>query len=130
MEFSIFNAFPKAIISGVWEIGTCQHGTLVGNTYLKSGDLDVVIDEGNSSRISTTPESIVSDMLLYVKPEQMPTISTSELVSGYMLHNSAEDAYYEIVDAGLGKNQHTGSIEHIELKVVRTEVVDDGDSNS
>jgi len=126
MEFSIFDAFPNAIISGVWEIGTCQHGTLVGNQYLKYGDLDVVIDEGNNSRINTTPESIISDMLVYAKTEQLPTISTSELVSGYMIYNSLEDAYYEIVDAGLGKNQHTGNIEHVELKVVRTEVVEDG----
>lgn len=40
-----------------------------------------------------------------------------------MLYNTQEDAYYEIVDAGLGKNQHTGKVEHVELKVVQTEVV-------
>ena len=40
----------------------------------------------------------------------------------YMLHNNQTGAYYEIVDAGIGKNQHTGDIEHLELRVVRTEI--------
>ena len=91
MDISIFDAFPNAIISGVWEIGTCQHGTLVGNTFTKIADLNVIVDEGSNS-------------------------------STYMLHNNQNDGYYEIVDAGIGKNQHTGNIEHLELKVVRTEV--------
>lgn len=125
MDFSIFNAFPKAIISGVWQIGTCQHGTLIGNVFEKTADIDVVIDEGNNSSIDTDIETIKSDMLIYCRPEQMPTLNTNTLVSGYMLYDSSEDNYYMIVDAGVGKNQHTGVIEHIELKVVQTEVTDE-----
>ena len=69
-----------------------------------------------------------SDMLIYCKPEQMPTLDTNTLVSGYMLYNSTEDSYYMIIDAGIGKNQHTGNIEHVELKVTMTEVTDGEDS--
>lgn len=123
MDTTIFKAFPNAIISNTWEIGTCQHGTVVGNTYKKLNNIDVVIDEGFNSSINTTPEALKSDMLIYAMPCQMPTLNTNALVSGYMLYNNYEDAYYEIVDAGIGKNQHTGKAEHIELKVVQTEVV-------
>lgn len=125
MDFSIFNAFPKAIISGVWQIGTCQHGTLIGNVFKKTADIDVIIDEGNNSSVDTDIETIKSDMLIYCKPEQMPTTNTNTLVAGYMLYDSSEDNYYMIIDAGIGKNQHTGVIEHIELKVVQTEVTDE-----
>lgn len=128
MDFSIFDAFPKAIISGVWQIGTCQHGTLIGNVFTKTGDIDVIIDEGNNSSVDTDIETIKSDMLIYCKPEQMPTLNTNTLVSGYMLYDSSEDNYYMIVDAGVGKNQHTGIIEHIELKVLQTEVTDEQNS--
>lgn len=123
MDTSIFEAFPNAIIHGTWQIGTCQHGTIVGNEFTKIRDIDVVIDEGFNSSVNTTPEALRSDMLIYTYPCQMPTLSTNALVSGYMLYNNFEDAYYEIVDAGLGFNQHTGKPEHIELKVVQTEVI-------
>lgn len=122
MDISIFKAFANAIISGVWQIGTSTRGSVVGTTFTKVADLDVVIDEGSSADISTTPEELKSDLLVYVKPEQMPTIRTNKLVSGYLLYDSSEGDYYEIIDAGVGKNQHTGMIEHIELKVVQTEV--------
>lgn len=124
MDTSIFNAFPNAIISGVWEIGTCQHGTVVGNEFTKVASIDVVVDEGNNSKINNTIETLASDILIYAYPNQMPTLDTEELVAGYMLYNSETGAYYMIIDAGIGKNQHTGNIEHIELKVVKTEVVD------
>ena len=130
MDTSIFEAFPNAIISGVWEIGLCQHGTLIGNQYIKINDLDVVVDEGSNSSIDTTPETLKSNMLIYVYPDQLPTIQSNALVSAYMLYNSEENAYYEIVDAGIGKNQNTGNIEHVELMVVQTEVIDGEDSES
>lgn len=132
MDTSIFDAFPKAIISGVWQIGTCQHGTVVGNQFVASNYIDVIIDEGYNSSISVTPEVLGSDLLLYVKQCQMPKEVNSlmrtgqvvvALVANYMLYDSANDAYYMITDAGIGKNQHTGNIEHIELKVTPTEVV-------
>ena len=123
MDISIFDAFPNAIISGVWQIGTFQHGTVVGNVFNKLADIDVIVDEGNSSSVNSTPESINSDLLVYVMPCEVTNVSTNKLVSNYMLYDSQDDYYYEIVDAGVGKNQHTGNVEHIELKLVQTEVV-------
>lgn len=121
MDLSIFEAFNFAIISGVWQLGTCQHGSVVGNVFKKVADLDVVVDEGNASTISDTIETISSDLLVYVKPEQLPTLNTNKLVSDYMLYDSENGFYYTIIDAGVGKNQHRGIIEHVELKVVQTE---------
>lgn len=133
MDISIFDAFPNAIISGVWQIGTCKHGTVVGNQFNSLNNVDVIIDEGYNSNINTTPETIGSDMLVYVKPCQMPKevndlMMTNQvvlaLVANYMLYNSANDTYYMIVDAGAGKNQHTGNLEHLELKLRETEIAD------
>lgn len=133
MDISIFDAFPNAIISGVWQIGICKHGTVVGNQFNSLNNVDVIIDEGYNSNINTTPETIGSDMLVYVKPCQMPKevndlMMTNQvvvaLVANYMLYNSANDTYYMIVDAGVGKNQHTGNIEHLELKLRETEIAD------
>lgn len=124
MDLSIFEAFDFAIISGIWQIGTCQHGSVVGNVFQKKADIDVIIDEENSSTITTNPETLTNGMLIYVKPEQMPTLNTNELVSDYMLYDSANGDYYTIKFAGIGKNQHKGIIEHLELTVVQTEVVD------
>lgn len=124
MDISIFDAFPHAIISGVWSIGTCQRGTIVGNQFTKVSDIDVIIDEGSNSGVNTTPESLTSDLLVYVMPQQLPTIRTNKLVSDYMLYDSSEDDYYIIVDAGIGKNQETGYVEHVELKLVQTEIAD------
>ena len=133
MDTSIFDAFSNAIISGVWQIGTCKHGSIIGNQFNKIRCIDVIIDEGYNSNINTTPETIGSDMLVYVKPCQMPKevnklMMTNQvvvaLVANYMLYNSANDTYYMIIDAGIGKNQHTGNIEHIELKLKETEIAD------
>lgn len=124
MDTSIFDAFPNAIISGIWELGTCKHGTVVGNEFTKVVDIDVIVDEGFSSNINSTPEAIASDMLIYARPCQTFVASANELVAGYMLHDTDSDFYYQIVDAGIGKNQHTGKIEHLEFRVVQTEVAD------
>ena len=48
--------------------------------------------------------------------------SSSELVSGYIIRD-AQGRDYEIIDAGAGKNQHTGQLEHIELKIRPTETI-------
>lgn len=130
MDLSIFKAFDFAIISDVWQIGTCQHGGVVGNVFNKVADLDVIIDEENYSTINSTPETINSGMLVYCKPEQMPTLNTNELVSNYMLYDADNDYYYSITFAGIGKNQHKGVIEHVELTVVQTEAMEPENDNS
>ena len=125
MDLSIFDAFANAIIYGVWQIGTSKRGTVVGSQFTKLADLDVVLDEGASAEITSNPEELTSDLLVYVKPEQMPTIRANQLVSGYMLYDSENDDYYEIINVGIGKNQHTGVIEHLELRVVQSEVTNE-----
>lgn len=127
MDLSIFEAFSFAIISGVWQIGTYTRGGVVGNVFTKTNDLDVIIDEENASTITSNPENLTTGMLIYVKPEQMPTLNTNELVSDYMLYDSENDDYYAITFASVGKNQHKGTIEHIELTVVQTEALGEND---
>lgn len=122
---TVFEAFPNAIISGVWQIG--QFGaTMVGNVFRKERCIDVIVDEGSNTQIDNAPnaQQLASDTLLYARPEQMPVCSTKALVGDYMLYNSQEDSYYSIVDASIGKNQETGVVEHIELKVRETVVAD------
>lgn len=126
MDLSIFKAFDFAIISGVWQIGKCQHGSVVGNVFEKVADIDVIIDEENASAITNTTEVINAGLLVYVKPEQMPTLNTNKLVSDYMLYDSENDDYYMITFAGIGKNQHKGIIEHLELTLTQTEIAELG----
>lgn len=129
MDLSIFEAFSFAIISGIWQIGKCQHGSVVGNQFVKYGDLDVIVDEENTSVIAQTPETISAGLLVYCKPEQLPTLNTNTLVSDYMLYDKQNDHYYEITFAGIGKNQHKGIIEHVELTLTQTDVVLSEESN-
>lgn len=132
MDITVFDAFPNAVISGIWQIGVCKHGTVVGNEFQNLGFVDVIIDEGYNSNINATPETVGADLLVYMKPCQLPRtinkillsgVIAQSLVSNYMLYNTADDLYYMIVDAGVGKNQHTGEVEHVELKLVATEVI-------
>lgn len=119
LAMSIFDAFPNGIVSGVWSIGKVKRGSVAGNVFEKVADLDVVVDEGNNSSISTTPEAITPDFLIYAKPEQLPTLSSNVLVSTYMLTDG--NHYYDITSVGIGKNQETGKIEHVELGLTQTE---------
>lgn len=113
----VFKAFPGAVVSGVYSIGEYQRGTLEGNRFVKDADLDVIIDEGDTGDIGMVPNAEVldADLLLYVKPEQLPTTNPRRLTAGYMIHDSCEGDYFAIVNASIGKNQHTGKIEHVEL---------------
>lgn len=119
---TVFDCFPNAIISGVWQIGQFGKSTMTGNVFKAEGFVDVIVDEGSNTDIDNAPnaQAMLSDTLLYARPEQMPVVSTKALVGDYMLYNTQEDSYYAIVDAGIGKNQETGVVEHIELKVRET----------
>lgn len=121
---SVFEAFPNGIISGVYQIGRCQRGTLEGNRFAKTGDLDVLVDEGGYAEINNAPNAagLSIDLLMYAKPEQLPTTNTRALVSSYMIYDSERDDYFAITRAGLGKNQETGEIEHVELELTQTEL--------
>lgn len=124
-SIDVFSAFPSAVVSGRYSIGLYQRGTLEGNQFVKESDLDVIVDEGDSGAIGSAPsaESIVADILLYVKPSQLPTLNTRALVAGYMVHDSEDDDYFAIINANVAKNQDTGAIEHIELLLRQTETI-------
>lgn len=122
---TVFQAFPNAIESQVWQIGKMAFSTITGNdldtaslTYI-----DVIEDEANNSEPNASPSyaNTYSDTLLYVRPNQMPTIDTAELIASYVVKNTTTGKLYAIIEAGIGKNQESGTIEHIELKIRQTE---------
>jgi hypothetical protein len=81
--------------------------------------IDAIVDEANNSEpnASRSAANTYSDTLLYVRPEQMPTTDTAELIASYVVKNTTTGKLYAIIDAGIGKNQEDGIIEHIELKL-------------
>lgn len=118
---TVFQAFPNGIEHEIWQIGQMAYSTITGNdldtdslTYI-----DVIEDEANDSEPNNSPSyaNTYSDTLLYVRPEQMPTIDTAELIASYVVKNTQTDKLYAIIDAGIGKNQDNGVIEHIELRL-------------
>lgn len=118
---TVFQAFPNGIEHEIWQIGQMAYSTITGNA-LDSTTLtfiDAIVDEANDSEPNASPNSTVtySDTLLYVRPEQMPTIDTAELIASYAVKNTQTDKLYAIIDAGIGKNQDNGVIEHIELRL-------------
>lgn len=121
----VFKAFPGAVVSGVYSIGSYQRGTLEGNQFVKEADIDAIIDEGDTGDIGMAPnaEALEADLLMYVRPDQLPTKNPRALTAGYMIHDECADDYFAIVDASIGKNQHTGRIEHIELLLRQIEAI-------
>lgn len=120
----VFKTFPNAVVYDRFELGSYQRGTVVGNQFTSAGGIDVLIDEGDDVSISTAPnvEPLEADLLLYVKPSQLPTTNPRELVAGYMVYDSEEDDYFAIIKADIGRNQEIGEIEHIELFLRQTGV--------
>ena len=114
---TVFDAFPNAIEHG-WQIAQVTYSSITGNTVTNGTNIDVIIDEGSSSDANQAPNAagLYADTLVYTKPDQMPTTDTSALVAGYVLIDPNERTW-EIIDAGQGKNQENGQIEHIELKI-------------
>lgn len=122
----VFEAFPNAVISGVYQIGSYQRGGVLGAVWDAENavNLDVIVDEGDGSSINAAPnaEPLDTDLLIYAKPSQLPTTNPRALAAGYLVYDSEADDYFAIVDAGLGKNQETGQLEHVELLLRQTEV--------
>lgn len=121
----VFSAFPSAVVTGRYFIGMFQRGTVEGNRFINQGELDVIIDEADAAGIGSAPnaDTIIADTLLYVRPEQLPTTNTRALTASYMVYDAEYDDYFAIINAGFGKNQENGSLEHIELLLRQTEVV-------
>lgn len=123
----VFNAFPQAVVSGVWELGQLINSTETGRSFASLGAKDVIVDEVVSGSINTSPRAaeIETDTLLYAKVNQMPTANAAAFISDYLWLDGVSNQYYTIIEVGLGKNQQTGEIEHIEFRIRPTEVVDD-----
>ena len=120
LNTTVFDAFPNAIERD-WQIGKMAYSTITGNELDADSlqNIDVIIDEGSNSTPNNSPSyvNLYSDTLLYARPSQMPTIDTEALVADYVVKNTTTGKTYTIIDAGIGKNQETGKIEHLELKL-------------
>lgn len=120
----VFNAFPKAIVAGVWELGQIVHDTDVGDRFVLAiaGKTEVIVDEVADTNLNASPsaETIREDTLLYARPYQLPTLNAAKLATGYLWWNTKTDQFYEITEVGIGKNQETGAVEHVEFKLQPT----------
>lgn len=123
----VFEAFPNAIISGVWEIGQVKRATVRGKQFSNAVTLDVIVDEGTYAVTDRSPsaEYESSDTLIYARASDMLTLDTAELAANYLWHNTVSNQYFEIREASLGKNQATGEVEHVEFLLRPTGVVDE-----
>lgn len=119
---TVFNVFPDAIRWG-WKIGRIQRATEHGDVLVEQSEIDVIVsDSANSNTGSQNAEMLDNDCLIYCKPEQLPTKKCGLLIANYVVIDD-EGLAYNITSAGEGFNQHTGVLEHIELKLKLTEVV-------
>lgn len=122
-NMTVFDAFSNAIET--WQIAGMQYSTITGNqTAGDWRDIDVIVDEGSSTEPNQSPSyaNAYSDLLVYCRPEQMPTLSTAELVAGYAIKDDS-GRLYAVIDAGIGKNQELGVIEHVELKLRQVDAI-------
>ena len=123
---TVFDAFPNAIVQ--LKIAQVAYSSITGNNIdLENAEtIDAIIDEGSSSDANQAPNAagLYADTLIYTRPEQLPTTDTSALVSDYAIIDE-NSRTWEIIDAGAGKNQDNGQIEHIELKIRQIGANDD-----
>lgn len=121
---TVFNAFPQAVISGVWEIGKVQRATEVGTVISQKNGIDVIVDDVTGADLSQSPSADGTKIqtLLYAKPEQIPTLETAAICAEYILIKN-NSHYFNITDCALAKNQNTGQIEHVELSIQETEAL-------
>lgn len=124
---NVFEAFPNAIEK--LKLVEIDYGTIEGNKTGQAKEFRAIKDEGTTAdpTNASSAATIASDTLIYAMPADLPTTDTSELVSAYIVRD-AQGRAFEIIDAGAGKNQHTGQLEHIELKLRPTEVIDSEES--
>lgn len=122
---NVFEAFPNAILTNVWQIGQVKKATETGDIYTPYGYVDVIIDEVASGALDKSPDAdgLDVDTLIYARPEQLPGLNISRFISVYYFRDTSTGQYYEIRRVGVGKNQQTGRVEHIEFELRAKEVV-------
>lgn len=125
----VFSAFPNAIVRDTWQLGTVQRATEVGDKYTPVGFVDVIIDEVASGLLDKSPDAdgLDTDTLIYCRPEQMPGLNISRFIATYYFLDTSTGQHYEIRHVGVGKNQQTGKVEHVEFQLRAKEAIDDGE---
>lgn len=120
---AVFDVFPNAIVKDDWKLGQLIENTDVGKTYNDFGFKDVIVDEEASGELDVAPtaEGIETGTLLYARPEQMPSLNIAELIASFYWYQKSAGQFYRIIRVGIGKNQETGTIEHIEFDIKPTE---------
>lgn len=123
LNTTVFDAFPNAIEE--WGIGEISYSTVIGNVGISgtATKIHAIVDEGSNTNPNpgSDAQDIGSDTLLYCRPDEMPTLDTAELCATYIVGRWNGGKYYSIIDAALGKNQETGKIEHVELRIRQTD---------
>lgn len=122
----IFTSLPNAVISDVWELGQISRSTEVGKSYEALRFLTCIADEEATGDQNNSPsaDGIESGTLLFVKPADLAPYNIDELIASFMVKNTQTGQLYMIKNVGLGKNQETGMVEHIELLIEPTEVLE------
>lgn len=123
----VFSSFKNAIITDDWSLGVVEISTDVGRIYKDDGLKSVIVDEGADGDIKAPDADVIrTDTLIYAMPSEMPTMNPAELVASYYWHCESTDQYYRIVEVGIGKNQDSGIVEHIEFRVRPCEIALEG----
>lgn len=117
----VFEAFPEAMVA--WNWLSIERGTEVGTVATVLRPVNVIETEADKSTLHNTPKAdgIVADLMVYVRPEDLPEVTPSKLMANYALQNDVLEQY-DIVNVGVGKNQDNGKIEHYELSLKLTDM--------
>lgn len=113
---TVFEAFPEAMTS--WNWLAIKRGTEVGTIVTELSPVNVIETEADKATLYNTPKAngIVADLMVYIRPEDMPEIIPAKLMANYALKSDVME-HYDIINVGVGKNQDDGKIEHYELSL-------------
>lgn len=122
----VFSAFPKAVRYD-WKIGRVQRATEQGDVFKTVGILATIESVGRSADLHNSPDAPASEssILLYVRPDTLPyEFDCATLMASFALKD-AKGRVYDIADAAEGFNQERGVLEHIELSLTPTAIVEE-----
>lgn len=124
---TVFSAFPGAVVFDRWEIGRVDRATETGDIYTDSHALGVIEDVAQTlaTKSGEDAEGLKTSTLLYAKPEELPSVDPAALIAGHMVKDVENSRFYRIDSVGIGKNQLTGRIEHVELILTEVEALDE-----
>lgn len=116
---TVFEAFPEAMTTWTWL--AIKRGTEVGTSMTELRPVNVIETEADKATLHNTPKAdgVVADILLYVRPGDMPETQPSKLMANYGLQSDFLEQY-DIIDVAIAKNQDSSKIEHYELSLKLT----------